>query len=190
MKGVISEFFHNIWSWCIIYFKSKETSSGANNGYLFKATGAVQNTASNNSYGGVVYSYSSKSIRLWYPPVTNHGTQYFIYIDKMYGGTTYNSVAKSVEVEIITIKPYGTCRLSEYLHFIHFSFSFVLTLSFISYLHVVEPCMTDSFHWDGNFRSIKLAYPPPLSFYWNDLRKLRKCIVKVIYFAAVSAIFY
>ena len=32
----------------------------------------------------------------------------------MYGGTGHNSVAESVELEIITTKPHGTCTLSEY----------------------------------------------------------------------------
>ncbi|CAG2199517.1 unnamed protein product [Mytilus edulis] len=60
-----------------VMVKELTGSSGHNQnaGYLFKATGAVQNTQ-NSSYGGVVYSYSNQSSRVWYPPVHAHGKQY------------------------------------------------------------------------------------------------------------------
>ncbi|XP_071131764.1 mucin-2-like [Mytilus edulis] len=79
------------------------SGSNQNRGYLFKATGAVQNTLTNNSYGGIVYSYSTQSLRVWYPPVKDHGKQYLVYLDKLFGKS---STATLAELEITTIVPY------------------------------------------------------------------------------------
>ncbi|CAG2237950.1 hisB [Mytilus edulis] len=67
-------------------------------------TGAVQNTLANNSYGGIVYSYSTQSLRVWYPPVQDHGINYLVYLDKLFGKS---STATLAELEITTIVPYA-----------------------------------------------------------------------------------
>ncbi|XP_076072808.1 uncharacterized protein LOC143044636 [Mytilus galloprovincialis] len=79
------------------------SGSNENAGYLFKATGAVQNTRANNSYGGVVYSYSSQSLRVWYPPVNDTGKNYLVYLDNLFGKS---STATRAELEITTLVPY------------------------------------------------------------------------------------
>ncbi|CAG2195300.1 unnamed protein product [Mytilus edulis] len=80
---------------------------GSNFGYLFKATGGVQNTLQNNSYSGVVYSYSSTAVRVWYPSVEDK-VHYFIFIDKTFGGNT--SVATHADLVITVFRPAGICR--------------------------------------------------------------------------------
>ncbi|XP_076075918.1 uncharacterized protein LOC143046703 isoform X2 [Mytilus galloprovincialis] len=90
-----------------VMVKELTGSSGHNQnaGYLFKATGAVQNTQ-NSSYGGVVYSYSNQSSRVWYPPVHAHGKQYLMYIDTLFGSPS--STAILAELEITTFVPYDS----------------------------------------------------------------------------------
>lgn len=90
------------------------SGSNQNAGYLFKATGAVQNTRANNSYGGVVYSYSSQSLRVWYPPVNDTGKNYLVYLDNLFGKS---STATRAELEITTLVPYGKCY--SYYNYIH-----------------------------------------------------------------------
>lgn len=88
--------------------KELPNSSGSNQnaGYLFKATGSVQNTLANKSYGGVVYSYSSQSLRIWYPAVQDQGKKYLVYLDNLFGKS---STATRAELEITTLVPYGKC---------------------------------------------------------------------------------
>ncbi|XP_071130917.1 uncharacterized protein [Mytilus edulis] len=88
-----------------VMVKELPDSSNQNAGYLFKATGAVQNTHK-SSYGGVVYSYSNQSSRVWYPQVHANGKQYLVYIDKMFGPPT--STAILAELEITTFVPYDS----------------------------------------------------------------------------------
>lgn len=82
-------------------------SSGSNHnaGYSFRATGAVQNTLTNSSYGGVVYAYSDQSIRVWYPPVKDHAKLYLVYLDNFFGKS---STAAKAELEITTFVPYDS----------------------------------------------------------------------------------
>lgn len=88
-----------------------------NAGYLFQATGAVQNTLANNSYGGVVYSYSSQSLRVWYPPIQKNGRQYLVYIDNLFGKS---STASKAELEITTFVPNDSRNLKIFPLFISY----------------------------------------------------------------------
>uniref|UniRef100_K1RDD0 Uncharacterized protein n=1 Tax=Magallana gigas TaxID=29159 RepID=K1RDD0_MAGGI len=64
-----------------------KADTGYNSGFMFPASGAVQNDETVSSFGGVVYSASSDTLRIWTP--VSPGPGYLLYISNEWGNTLY-----------------------------------------------------------------------------------------------------
>ncbi|XP_061187999.1 uncharacterized protein LOC133196069 [Saccostrea echinata] len=83
--------------------------NGYNKGFLFPASGAVQNDDSMSPYGGVIYSASSDTLRIWTPVLS--GSRYLIYINDDWGNSMYPQTSKSAKL-LIQIWKSSTCAMS------------------------------------------------------------------------------
>lgn len=72
--------------------------TGENRGFLFPATGAVQNDETVSSFGGVVYSSSRDSLRIWTPASPGHG--YLLYINNDWGNSMYPQSSKTATLVV------------------------------------------------------------------------------------------
>nr|XP_022344590.1 uncharacterized protein LOC111137430 isoform X2 [Crassostrea virginica] len=72
--------------------------TGENRGFLFPAAGAVQNDETVSSFGGVVYSSSRDSLRIWTP--ASPGPGYLLYINNDWGNSMYPQSSKTATLVV------------------------------------------------------------------------------------------
>lgn len=78
-------------------------NEGSNKGYQFIGSGGVQNTDSRGTLGGIVYSYSESSARLYHPPfpLVQGGSGvagYLLYINGYWGNGINQQMTNKVTV--------------------------------------------------------------------------------------------
>ncbi|XP_062588072.1 uncharacterized protein LOC134249739 [Saccostrea cucullata] len=83
--------------------------NGNNKGFLFPASGAVQNDDGMSAYGGVVYAASRDTLRIWTPVLS--GSRYLIYINDDWGNSMYPQTSISAKL-LIQIWRSTTCAAS------------------------------------------------------------------------------
>lgn len=77
---------------------------------MFPASGAVQNDETVSSFGGVIYSASSDTLRIWTPVSTGPG--YLLYISSDWGNARYNQASKTATL-VIHVWKSTTCKYKE-----------------------------------------------------------------------------
>ncbi|XP_069137959.1 uncharacterized protein [Argopecten irradians] len=80
-----------------------KVNDGSNSGFSFPGTGAVQNAQPDDSYGGVVYSYSTNGVRFWHPHLSAVGSfhqNFLVLIDSAWGGSINQQASTSCDLVI------------------------------------------------------------------------------------------
>lgn len=81
--------------------------TGENRGFLFPAAGAVQNDETVSSFGGVVYSSSRDSLRIWTP--ASPGPGYLLYINNDWGNSMYPQSSKTATL-VVHVWKSASCK--------------------------------------------------------------------------------
>ncbi|XP_052063096.1 uncharacterized protein LOC127702834 [Mytilus californianus] len=79
---------------------------GRSKNFIFHGSGAVQNVNGNDSFGGIVISYSNQTVRFWYP-YTSSGA--LLLVDKWWGQANTQHLSHKVELSIKTWERYTSC---------------------------------------------------------------------------------
>lgn len=78
---------------------------------MFPASGAVQNDETVSSFGGVVYSASSDTLRIWTPVPPGPG--YLLYISNEWGNTLYPQTSTTATL-VVHVWKSTTCKYKGY----------------------------------------------------------------------------
>ena len=81
--------------------------TGENRGFLFPAAGTVQNDETVSSFGGVVYSSSRDSLRIWTP--ASPGPGYLLYINNDWGNSMYPQSSKTATL-VVHVWKSASCK--------------------------------------------------------------------------------
>ncbi|CAC5375287.1 unnamed protein product [Mytilus coruscus] len=76
---------------------------GKSKNFVFHGSGAVQNVNGNDSFGGIVISYSNQTVRFWYPH-KSHGS--LLLVDNCWGQANTQHISYKVELSIKTWERY------------------------------------------------------------------------------------
>ena len=77
------------------------TQDGDSAGFRFEGTGACQNPGSSGNYGGIIFAYNSKEVRLWVPTKYSGNTNgKLIYVEDGWGGEKYTQSSRTADVTI------------------------------------------------------------------------------------------
>ncbi|XP_063442891.1 uncharacterized protein LOC134723193 [Mytilus trossulus] len=79
---------------------------GTSKNFIFHGSGAVQNVNKNDSFGGMVISYSDQTVRFWYP---NTSLKALLLVDKSWGQPNTQHISHKVELSIKTWERYTSC---------------------------------------------------------------------------------
>lgn len=93
---------------CLFQIKA---DTGYNSGFMFPASGAVQNDETVSSFGGVVYSASSDTLRIWTP--VSPGPGYLLYISNEWGNTLYPQTSTTATL-VVHVWKSTTCKYKGY----------------------------------------------------------------------------
>lgn len=85
-----------------------KADTGYNSGFMFPASGAVQNDETVSSFGGVVYSASSDTLRIWTP--VSPGPGYLLYISNEWGNTLYPQTSTTATL-VVHVWKSTTCSI-------------------------------------------------------------------------------
>lgn len=82
--------------------------TGNNKGFVFPASGAVQNDETVSSFGGVIYSASSDTLRVWTPVTPGPG--FLLYIGSDWGNAIYTQSSRTATL-VIHVWKSTTCSI-------------------------------------------------------------------------------
>ena len=108
------EIFHKLGTLPSLVLVQLQATNGINYGYIFQGQGAVQSGDDNdNGYGGVMFAYNNKSIRLW-APSRNDGSKkgYPLLVKGAGWGNNTNRQDGRMELKVRVVAYSGKCNAS------------------------------------------------------------------------------